>query len=287
MIAIADSGSTKCDWILIDANGSSTPTHTMGFNPMFHSAELIETELGKNELLKKNSAEVTDVFFYCAGGSSDELRGIVRTALNRFFSHATADVHHDLDGSVFATCGTQPGIVCILGTGSNSCFFDGKELYEEIPSLGYILGDEGSGSWFGRILLRHYLYKKMPPDIHDLFVSTFNTNKDEIFTHVYRQPNANVYLASFMRFVSDNRHHRYIQDMVDEGLYEFMNTHICCFKNYREVPVHFVGSIAFYFEEIIHKLAANLSIQVGIITNKPILGLAKYHTTQKGISWVG
>jgi len=280
MIAVADSGSTKCDWMLIDSEGNVTETFTMGFNPMFHSTDFIVQELGKNEVLAGHAAAISHVFFYCAGGSSDELRGIVHKALQQFFAASVPDVHHDLDGSVFATCGTEPGIVCILGTGSNSAFFDGENLHEEVPALGYILGDEGSGSWFGKILLRHYLYNKMPDDIRADFYERYKLTKDEIFNRTYRQPHANVFLASFMRFVSDHRQHIYIRDMVDEGLYEFMNTHVCCFSNYREVPVHFVGSIAFYFEDIIRRIATNLNITVGIITNKPVQGLARYHTAK-------
>ncbi|MBK7147255.1 MAG: hypothetical protein IPH78_00190 [Bacteroidetes bacterium] len=281
MIVVADSGSTKCDWLILERKTEKrTETNTMGFNPMFHDELFISNEIYKNEILRQLGPEVKYVYFYCAGGSSEELRSRVQRGLHLIFTNAHIEVDHDLDGAVFATCDGQPGIACILGTGSNSCYFDGKELHEEVPALGYILGDEGSGSWYGRILLRDFLYKRMPEDIYHEFQNRFDLTKNDIFKNVYMKPHANVYLASFMRFVSDNREHQYIKDMVDEGMYEFMNAHVCCFKNYREVPVHFVGSIAFYFEPILRRIAQNLNINVGKITNKPVEGLVKHHLAQ-------
>ena len=277
MILVADSGSTKCDWMFLDSNGNKSETSTIGFNPFFHDEKFISNEIAKNEFLNLIKEDIGKVYFYCAGGSSDELREKVRKGLKLVFSNAEIKVDHDLDGAAHATCNGLPGIACILGTGSNSCFFDGEIVSEKIPALGHILGDEGSGSWFGRILLRDFLYERMPADIYALFKKRFALEKNEIFRSVYMKPNANVYLASFMHFVSDNRDKVYIKNMVREGLHEFMSIHVCCYENYKDVSTHFVGSIALHFEKIIFDVANELEIKVGVITNKPVEGLLNYH----------
>jgi len=278
MIVIADSGSTKCDWAIVDPkDGTKIETNTKGLNPFFHDEIFIANEIFKNDTLRKYGPEITHVFFYCAGGSSKELQGRVARGLHIIFKDANIKVDHDLDGAAYATCGGKPGIACILGTGSNSCYYDGEKIYEEIPALAFILGDEGSGSYYGKILLRDYFYKMMPEKIRTSFEAEFNPNIEDVFQKVYMKPHANVYLASFMRFCSEHRTEQYIKDMVDEGMYDFLNKHVRCYKNYREVPVHFVGSIAFYFEDILRKHCANHEITVGTITNKPVEGLVAYH----------
>ncbi|MFN8308531.1 MAG: hypothetical protein U0T73_01090 [Chitinophagales bacterium] len=285
MIVIADSGSTKCDWVLFDPKtGSKTETNTIGLNPFFHDEWFILNEVFSNPTLREAGQKATHVFFYCAGGSSKELQMKVARGLYINFKHAEIKVDHDLDGAAFATCNHQPGIACILGTGSNSCYFDGQKIHEEVPALAYILGDEGSGSYYGKWLLRDYLYKRMPANIRAEFETWFHPNKDDIFERIYMKPHANVYLASFMRFCSEHRTDQYIADMVDEGMYEFLNIHVCCYKNYKSVPTHFVGSIAFYFEEILRKHCKNLQIIPGVITNKPVEGLLKYHLEKMNIS---
>jgi glucosamine kinase len=285
MIIVADSGSTKCDWILFDEETKQIiETNTIGFNPFFHDEWFILNEVFANNILREYGPQAPHVYFYCAGGSSKELQMKVARGLYINFKNADIKVDHDLDGAAYATCDGKPGIACILGTGSNSCYFDGEKIHEEVPALAYILGDEGSGSYYGKWLLRDYFYKRMPENIRTEFESWFNPKKDEIFERIYMMPHANVYLASFMRFCSEHRHDQYIQDMVDEGMYDFLNTHVCCYKNYKTVPTHFVGSIAFYFEEVLRKHCINLGIQVGKITNKPVEGLLHYHLAKLGIT---
>jgi len=278
MIIVADSGSTKCDWILYDPQTKQTiETNTIGFNPFFHDEWFILNEVFANTTLREYGPKATHVYFYCAGGSSKELQMKVARGLYINFKNADIKVDHDLDGAAFATCEGKPGIACILGTGSNSCYFDGEKIHEEVPALAYILGDEGSGSYYGKWLLRDYFYKRMPDTIRKEFEVWFKPNKDEIFERIYMQPHANVFLASFMRFCSEHRTEQYIRDMVDEGMYDFLNTHVCCYKNYKTVPTHFIGSIAYYFEDVLRKHCTNLNIQVGKITNKPVEGLLQYH----------
>jgi len=278
MIVVADSGSTKCDWVIIDPEtGVKSETSSKGINPFFHNEIDIANEVFKNTTLRSAGPKVTHVYFYCAGGSSKELQSRVERGLHIIFKHSKITVDHDLDGAAYATCGGKPGIACILGTGSNSCYFDGKNIHEEVPALAYILGDEGSGSFYGKKLLRDYFYKLMPPKIQASFDAEFKPNKDVVFEKVYMKPHANVFLASFMRFCSEHRDVQYIKDMITEGMYEFLNYHVCCYKNYRDVPVHFVGSIAYYFEDILTEHCNNLHIKVGLITNKPVDYLVQYH----------
>jgi glucosamine kinase len=277
MILTADSGSTKCDW-MINTENESYIAKSMGFNPFFHDTEFIFNELSQNEELVKIKDQVDEVYFYGAGCSSPERNQKVQMALDRFFQNANhVQVDHDLTASAIATCGNDPGIACILGTGSNSCYFDGTKTYDEVPALGYILGDEGSGAYFGKIILRDFLYNKLPKEIEEKLVSDFGASKEDIFDRVYNKPHANVFLASFMPVVSSNMDHPYFKEMVYDGLARFAHIHIWCYDNYKDVPVHFIGSIAYYFEDILRDVARNHRFEVGKILKKPIDSLNAYH----------
>jgi glucosamine kinase len=278
MYLIADSGSTKCDWMLVDANGTEVQSFsTMGFNPFFHDEKIISDAIFNNKELAATANQVELVFLYSAGCSSRDLKLIVERALQMVFKKANVYVDHDLVAAAFATYDGRPGISCIIGTGSNSCFFDGDNVSEEVPALGYILGDEGSGSYFGKRLLTHFLYNKLPAPMQSQLQTQYKLTKDVIFENVYMKPHANVYLASFMRVFSDNKELSYVREMVAEGMRDFLLNHVCCFKNHQKVPVHFIGSIAYHFEEILRAEAEKLNITVGKIIQKPIYGLVDYH----------
>jgi N-acetylglucosamine kinase-like BadF-type ATPase len=277
MLVVADSGSTKCDWIFKEGN-NQVEVSTQGYNPMFHNAEFITSDLKKYDDIVNNAEKVKELYFYGAGCSSDRLKSIAREGLEKIFPNAKILVEHDLDGAVYAACHGKPGIACILGTGSNSAYFDGEKIHEEVPALGYILGDEGSGSYFGKQLLSRYLYKQLPAHIQILFEKEFpDLTSDDVFNGVYMKPHANVYLASFMKFLSDNREDRYIQDMVYHGLSRFIDIHIWQYRNFKSVPVHFVGSIAYFFENVLRKAANNHRIQMGRIIRRPVEHLLEYH----------
>ena len=277
MILVADSGSTKCDWLIL--NGAvKTETKTMGFNPFFHSAGLIHQALKSNPDLASIARDVDAIYFYGAGCSSAERNAIVENALKQTFPHATQIVvDHDLTGAALATCSKEKGIACIVGTGSNSCYFDGEKAMEAVPALGYVLGDEGSGSYFGKIILSNYLYKRLPSELSNAFEKRYDLSKEIIFSRVYNEPNPNVYLASFMKFVSDHRDHPYFKDMIYRGLSVFADIHISCYEGYRNVPVHFVGSIAYYFKEVLDEVAKNMRFKIGEVIKKPIYPLAEHH----------
>lgn len=277
MILIADSGSTKCDWLLLDGEQVLGEYPTMGFNPYFHDAATIAATLEAHEELMRHAAEVERIFFYGAGASSLDLKGIVRVGLNAVFPRADVHVGHDLDAAALATYQGVPHIACILGTGSNACFFDGKEIQEEVPALAYILGDEGGGSYYGKRLIADFFYKRMPAHLVQEFQEKYNMNMKTMVEKVYTEPHANVYLASLFRFAAEHRSEPYIQAMAREGMRTFLEIHVACFPQHRQVPVDFVGSIAHYFEDHLRAVAEEMGIQVGMVVKKPIHGLVRFH----------
>jgi N-acetylglucosamine kinase-like BadF-type ATPase len=277
MILIADSGSTKCDWQAVKDKQPFLFTHTNGINPFFHDEITIEAFIIENEKLTGIADEVTHIFFYCAGGSNSDLNIRVERGLKKVFKNAEIMVDHDLVGAALSTWNGHPGITCILGTGSNSVYFDGNKMKEEVPALAYILGDEGSGSYFGKKLLADYLYKKLPAEIADVVRYELKLTKNEILDRVYMKPYANVYLAGFMKLIHQFLHLDYVSEMIAEGMNKFLRIHVMCFENYKEVPVHFIGSVAYFFSDQLRLEADKLGITIGNITKKPIDGLVDYH----------
>jgi N-acetylglucosamine kinase-like BadF-type ATPase len=277
MLLIADSGSTKCDWRLVAEDKSYTDYETVGINPYFHSEEVIEAELQKNEGLMAHADRVTALFFYGAGCSSQQLKRIVDNGLSRIFRKAQIYVDHDLVAAAFSVYEDDPCIACILGTGSNSCHFDGDIVREEVPAIAYILGDEGSGSYFGKKLLADFLYKRLPREMQEALVNSYGLNKDIIIDRVYRKPHANVYLASFMPFITEFKALPYVQGMIREGIAKFLDIHVCCFKDYQKVKTHFIGSVGYFHEDILREECEKLNVLVGKIVKKPIDGLYDYH----------
>lgn len=282
MILIADSGSTKCDWALLDERGARLGAfETMGLNPYFHDETVIANAVRSNAPLALYARKVKYVFFYGAGSSTETMCAIVQKGLHDVFPAAEIVVDHDLVGCAYATYDGEPGISCILGTGSNSCYFDGEHIREEVPALAYILGDEASGSYFGKILLREYFYKKLPEDLRESFEKAYTLTKDEFISRVYREPNANVYLASFTRFIGQHAHHPHVMNWVVKGMREFIDIHVKCFAESKHVPVHFIGSISHYFSHCLEIAAKEEGIRLGKIIKKPIDGLVDYHIKYK------
>ncbi len=280
MLLIADSGSTKCDWRLVAQDKSYTDFKSIGFNPYFHNEEIIEMELRKNAEFMAFADQVKAVFFFGAGCSSASLKRIVERGLGNVFTNAQVAVDHDMVAAAFSVYDGEPCIACILGTGSNSCHFDGDIVREEIPALAYILGDEGSGSYYGKKLLSDFLYKRLPPKIRVGLIDQFGLTKDIIMEHVYMRPNANVYLASFMRFITSMRSEPYVVEMIREGLEKFVDTHVLCYRDARELKTSFIGSVAHYQSDILKEVAASRNIKIGQISKKPIDGLYQYFLNQ-------
>lgn len=278
MIAIIDSGSTKSDWVLLKEGGGQESYETMGLNPYHHSAEIITRTVSENEGLLQHAPEIRNVYFYGAGCSSGAMRKIVESGLAPVFKNAKIKVDHDLVACAYATYGGGPSISCILGTGSNSCHFDGEKVTELLPSIGYFFGDEAGGSYFGKHLLKDYLYKRLPAEFEKDLESEYALSKDSILERVYMKKSPNSFLASFMPFITVRREHPYFQKMLHQGFAEFIQIHVHCFADHAEVPVHFIGSVAFYCQDELRIAAEATGIHLGQIIQKPIKGLVKYHT---------
>lgn len=278
MIAIVDSGSTKGDWVILDPEGKELfRTTTIGLNPYFITGEDVVKEVNKNKKLIEVAPEVTHVFFYGAGCSAPHYNEIIKKGLDEVFSKSESLVEHDLLAAAYACFHSKPVIACILGTGSNSCYFDGKKLREETTSLSFILGDEGSGSNFGKRIIRAYFLKKLPKHLSEAFDNQFHLTRYELDKNVYNNPFANAYLASFSRFVVDHKRDPFIQRMIYDSLNEFIVNQILVYPEARSVRLNFIGSIAHYYEDTLASVASEYHLKIGDIIRKPIDNIVNYH----------
>jgi N-acetylglucosamine kinase-like BadF-type ATPase len=276
MILCADSGSTKTQWL----TQTNQLIETIGFNPQFHTIESIVLALNQQPQFNALKLQVKQVYFYGAGCSSPSRNEIVAQALQQFFPLAQVMVDHDLKAAAFATFDGRPCISCIIGTGSNSCYFDGQNIVENVPALGYVLGDEGSGSWLGKQLVKQFLYHLLPEKTNHLLREKYAADKETIFQKVYRQPHANVYLASFAKALSETEDTAFASQLVTQGFTDFFKYHIACYANYQEVPVHFVGSLAFHFKNELKQVADAFGVSLGAIDKAPIYKLLHHHLTK-------
>ena len=278
MIVIADGGSTKCDWILLDENGQQQlKTRTKGLNPAVFEVETLEKRLQESEDLKNIRSQIKRVDFYGAGCGTPTPKNNLKKLLEDFFPDTEVNVDEDMLAAAFAAT-TEPGIVCILGTGSNSCYFDGKDVQMEIESLGYILMDEASGNYFGKRLIRDYYYKKMPTSLAEKFEKSFDLNADTIKKNLYKQDNPNTYLAHFAEFIFQSDHrYGYFYQLIYEGMEKFVHRRVMCYKEAQVTPIHFIGSIAFFSSDIIYDVAKQFHLTIGNIIRRPIDGLIEHY----------
>ncbi len=283
MLLIADGGSTKCDWILLDDNGEQRlKTRTKGLNPAVFDYDVLIQRLTESKDLTEVKLDVTRVDFYGAGCGTDIPSGKLQRIIEEMFPNAVVTVQEDMMAATLAVT-TEPGIVCILGTGSNSCYFDGKEVHSTVSSLGYILMDEGSGNYFGKRLIRDYYYKRMPKKLAKKFEQQFDLNADEIKRNIYKEENPNTYLAHFAEFIftsSDQNLEGYFYKLLADGMAEFVKCRVLCFPEAQNVPVHFVGSIAHFSKEIITDVLMPYHLKLGKVVRRPIDGLIEYYRTQ-------
>lgn len=278
MTLITDGGSTKCDWVLLDKSGNIVfKTDTSGLNPTVVPKEELLLRITSNETLKNVFKSVEFLDFYGAGCGTATPRNILKEVLEELFLKAKVNVSEDMSAAVYAAT-TEPGIVCILGTGSNSCYFDGTKIHAPIPALGYILMDEASGNYFGKRLIRDFYYKRMPAEIALGFEEKFNLEADDIKVNLYKKPNPNAYLASFAQFIFTQKEiNPYFYALIKEGISNFIECRILCYEKAHEVPVHFIGSIAHFSEKIIKECFKEHNLELGNIVQRPIDGLIKYY----------
>ena len=276
MILIADSGASKTDWRVIDSNGQIRQHRGTGFNPNYQTASEMVAELQDGFLLDLREA-VQTVYFYGAGCTSPKNQAQVEGALRSLYRHATINVDHDLMAAARATCGSSSGIACILGTGSNSCDYDGEFIVNKRPAPGYILGDEGGGAYIGRKFLADFIHEEMPKKIREKLLDKFNLNYQEIIEHVYQKPFPGRYMASFCRFITENKSEPYCYMLYYNAFQDFFKKHVMKYEDYKKKEVNFVGSIAFYNSDILRNAAYDVDIQVNLIIESPIAGLTLYH----------
>lgn len=278
MILIADSGATKTDWCLIDpSNGHAKYFETQGVNPQVQSQVWISKMLLEEIPVTVQQIEFEHVCFYGAGISSLKLTSAMEQTLAYIFHSRTIEVRHDLLGAVRALCGRSPGIACILGTGSNSVYFDGERLVKKSHALGFILGDEGSGAFIGKQLVTGFLYNKLPEALADHFRSEVAADRDEILERVYREENPNRFLASLSRLLSDFRGEPYVEDLLFTSLRAFFENHVLIYSECRDVPTHFTGSIAHFYSDVLGRLLEEYGLRPGKVIRRPIEELVAYH----------
>ena len=278
MIAIVDGGSTKCDWVILENSGKiSQKTESIGFNPNIINADLIPQEIEKNPQLFLIKNQLDYIYFYGSGCGTVENALLVETQLQKVFPYAKVTVKEDLTAAAYAAYNGKPAIVCILGTGSNSCYFDGESIRRDLPSLGFLIGDEGSGSALGKHLVRRFFMKKLPQDLHQEFVETYHLTIEDAIKNMYHNPRANAYLAEFNKFVVQRKQHPYFQNMVFDEMKNFFEYQVLPYEEAREAEINFIGSIAYYYEDVLRAAAAELNLTVGHIVQKPIESLVEYH----------
>ncbi len=279
MLLIADSGSTKTDWAFCKPGiGLVQSVTTAGFNPIIQSQEFIAENIREAFANDKLADDITEVRFFGAGCSSDERKDIIKKIISPFFKNAKIYVDHDMMAAVIASCGDRAGFAAILGTGSNAVFFDGKEIIEPKGSLGigYILGDEGSGAYIGKIVLRDFLYKALPYSMQLHFEEKLELTKDIVLQNVYKEPNANTYMASVAKEIHVFKHLPYVQDLLTGVFTDFFKYNIAIYDEHQSFPVNFIGSIAVHYEEQLRAAAQPFGIQTGKIISRPIGHIVSY-----------
>jgi glucosamine kinase len=279
MLLIADSGSTKTDWALTDQTGIVKVLHTIGYNPYFTDSETIYYSLSENLLDNLDVQQVSAIYFYGAGCSTPENQLIVKRALKKAFPHTeTIFVGHDLLGAGRALLGRNDGFAAILGTGSNTCIYKNEQCELNIDSLGYLLGDEGSGSYIGKKLLRDFMRNRLEPDMYNRFKERFQIESNEqIFQTLYTTQFPNRYLANFCRFTDEYVEHPYIRNKVRDSFRDFFKNLVSKYPDYKQYAFNCIGSVAFIFRDILEEVAESYDMRMGRVIRAPLDDLVSYH----------
>lgn len=275
-ILVADSGSTKSEWCLINGE-EKIKLVTRGLSPYFVTTDQMSDTVKSDIADKLDGKMPNDVFFYGTGCGNPGNVKSVKSALKKVFPDAKVYVDHDMMGAAKALCGREKGIACILGTGSNSCYYNGNNITKNSPGLGYVLGDEGSGSHLGKKVLQYYLYNTFDDDLMDRFNRKYNTDRIDILNSVYKKPFPNKYLASFTRFLSENRGHYMIENIIEDSFGDFFFNHIFKYRECWTYPINFTGSVAYVFKDVLQEICHSHELQLGKVIKDPIDGLINYH----------
>ena len=283
MKLLVDSGSTKADWIAIDNAGKVLfTTQSLGLNPEVLDKQEIISRLDDKFDISHNKPAVSHLFFYGAGCGTDRMKDFLVAVFQEYFPNAAITVHEDTYAAVYATTPkNEKAIVCILGTGSNCSYFDGTILHQKVQSLGYIAMDDCSGNRFGRHLLRGYYFNKMPAKLAKEFANNYDVSPDTVKHNLYKEPNPNAYLATFAKFLIKHKDNDFCKKHIYKELESFVENYIKQFDNHQEVPVHFIGSIAFYLKNELEEVLTKHNIKLGKVLRRPIDGLIEYHVINK------
>lgn len=278
MILIVESGSTKTEWRYItDPNQAYESFYSDGINPYYQSAAEI-TEAQLDTLAKLGQKSIQQVFYYGTGITDDSKREVIQHVLKPYVGEASISVENDLVAAGISLCGDEAGIACILGTGANSGYFEGGKLKEQIPPLGFWLGDEGSGANLGKRLILAYLHHELPSDLRDAFIKRFGAlNRLDIFEHAYQKEFPNRWFASFSKFLFDHRKHPFCYALVEKAFQDFCQLYLVKYEASRSVPIHFTGSVAFFYSDILKRVVMSFGLRVGIISEAPMAGLTLFH----------
>lgn len=274
---IADSGSTKTEWCLLNGK-KKTVFITTGMSPYFLNGSQMISIIEREVLQVLKRAKIQELYYYGTGcGNEGNLR-MVKKVLQQCFQGVSIEIDTDITGAARALCGNQKGVVCILGTGSSACYYNGRRIVKNSPGLGYILGDEGSGAYMGKKVIQHYLYEIFDEDLRARFDAKFVTSPSEILNSVYKEPFANRFLSGFALFLAENRGHYIVENIIEDSLTEFFNAHVFKFNEIRKVPVHFTGGVAFGFRDVLQQMIAANNLISGNILRNPMDGLIRYHS---------
>lgn len=275
---LADSGATKTDWILIKDGETISSTTTIGFNPYYYSDEQLKNSIHSSILPMINSIALEAIYFYGSGISTENKKKNTKSILESSFPNTHIEVEHDLLAAARGLLKKESGIACILGTGSNSCVYDGKDISHNIPSLGYFFADEGSGTHIGKLFIEDYLRDKLPIEIKTLAEETFNLSFEYVLDIIYNQDEPNTFLASFSPFVFENIKNLYLKELVKKSFRSFFETYIINYPNYDKLPLKFMGSVALIHENLLNEIALEFGLSIHAIEKSPTQGLIEYHT---------
>jgi glucosamine kinase len=274
---IADSGATKAEWCVVD-KGKVKTVFTQGISPYFLTKEQIRQVLEKELLPKIKNYTISEVYYYGTGLANPANAKLLRSILKQVFVKAkTVEADHDLMAAARALCGRNKGIACILGTGSNSCFYNGKKMVKNSPGLGFILGDEGSGAYLGKKVVQYYLYGTFDEELKAKFDNRYKVTRMDIIEAVYKKPMPNRYLAGYALFLAENRGHYMIENILEDGLSDFFFNHLYKYRESWTNPINFVGGVAWGFRDVLKELCNTYELELGVIMKNPMEGLIKYH----------
>ena len=278
MILIADSGSTKTDWCVVENGVLVQQIFTKGTNPFFQSEEEISNEIATALLPELKTDEFDAVYFYGAGcGFPDKIEIVHRAISKQLKVKGNVEVATDMLAAARGLCGREAGIACIMGTGSNSCYYDGENIIANVSPLGFILGDEGSGACLGKLMVGDLLKNQMTPELKEKFLKQFDLTPADIIDRVYRKPFPNRFLASLSPFLAQNINEPCVHELVLNSFKAFFKRNIMQYENYQNLKVNLIGSVAFYYKEVLAEAAEAMGIQLGTIIQSPMEGLIKYH----------